>query len=85
MNASHPNGYTLQTQQDYLDFASPVPRLGSKVGMDVVRVGLFNIIADGKYLDYEASTGNLSELPRHGPKGQITKSTTNHHGHLPSV
>jgi biopolymer transport protein ExbB len=48
---------------------------GTKAPMDVVRVGVFNIVTDGKYLKYEPSTGNVSELPRQPEQGRFTDST----------
>ncbi|HJP04664.1 MAG: MotA/TolQ/ExbB proton channel family protein [Gammaproteobacteria bacterium] len=47
---------------------------GSEEQMDVVRVGLFNIVSDGKYLRYGG--GNLSELPRQPEQGRFTGSTS---------
>jgi biopolymer transport protein ExbB len=38
---------------------------------DVVRVGLFNVISDGKYLEYVPETGRLVELQRQ-PAGRYT-------------
>jgi biopolymer transport protein ExbB len=37
---------------------------GEKQSKEVVRVGAFNLIADGKYLNYNSATGTLSELTR---------------------
>ncbi|NKB37363.1 MAG: energy transducer TonB [Gammaproteobacteria bacterium] len=37
---------------------------GDVTKKDVIRVGTFNIIADGKYLRYNRQTGKISELPR---------------------
>lgn len=37
---------------------------GEKVNKEVVRVGSFNLIADGKYLTYNETTNTLSELTR---------------------
>ncbi|WMN62094.1 MotA/TolQ/ExbB proton channel family protein (plasmid) [Pseudoalteromonas xiamenensis] len=37
---------------------------GEKQAKEVVRVGAFNLIADGKYLNYNSATGTLSELTR---------------------
>jgi len=48
---------------------------GTEETMDVVRVGLFNIITDGKYLSYEPTTGNVSELPRQPEQRRFTRST----------
>ncbi|MCB1749795.1 MAG: MotA/TolQ/ExbB proton channel family protein [Gammaproteobacteria bacterium] len=37
---------------------------GAEVEKDVVRVGAFNVVADGKYLSFVPETGNLIELGR---------------------
>jgi len=37
---------------------------GSQVQRDVVRVGVFNAISDGKFLQYLPETGKLIEIPR---------------------
>ena len=42
--------------------------------MEVARVGLFNIVADGKYLIFE--DGDLAELPRQPEAGRFTGSTS---------
>ncbi len=47
---------------------------GTEQAMDVVRVGLFNIVANGKYLAY--SNGALSELPRQPEQGRFINSTS---------
>jgi len=49
---------------------------GSEQDMDVVRVGLYSILTDGKYLNYEPSTGNVSELPRQPDQSRNTDSTS---------
>jgi biopolymer transport protein ExbB len=49
---------------------------GSKSQTTVVRVGAFNIIADGKYLNYEPTTGNVSEIPRQPEGRRYTSSTS---------
>jgi len=46
---------------------------GNEEAMDVVRVGLFNVVASGKYLEY--SNGSLSELPRQPEQSRFIKST----------
>jgi biopolymer transport protein ExbB len=47
---------------------------GKQVEEEVVRVGAFNIIADGKYLQYTPETGNVLELPRQ-PQARFVKTT----------
>ncbi|MFT7459806.1 MAG: biopolymer transport protein ExbB [Planctomycetota bacterium] len=37
---------------------------GNTVDKEVIRVGTFNLIADGKYLNRDIKTGRVSELPR---------------------
>ncbi|MCF2855963.1 MotA/TolQ/ExbB proton channel family protein [Pseudoalteromonas sp. SMS1] len=37
---------------------------GAKVSKEVLRVGAFNLIADGKYLNYSSETNTISELTR---------------------
>jgi len=49
---------------------------GTQAPTEVVRVGLFNIVTDGKYLKYEPATGNVSELPRQPEQGRFTDSTS---------
>jgi biopolymer transport protein ExbB len=47
---------------------------GRETPMEVARIGLFNIVADGKYLIYE--DGDLAELPRQPEAGRFTGSTS---------
>lgn len=42
---------------------------GSKAETMVTRIGAFNLTADGKYLNFQATTGQLIELPRQ-PQGK---------------
>jgi biopolymer transport protein ExbB len=44
---------------------------GEEENRDVVRVGLFNVISDGKYLEYVPETGRLVELQRQ-PQSRFT-------------
>ena len=37
---------------------------GEEVEEDIIRVGVFNLVADGKYLKYDPETGKISELLR---------------------
>jgi biopolymer transport protein ExbB len=56
-------------------FTTPVMTVdGKETTMEVVRVGLFNIVADGKYLIFE--DGDLAELPRQPEAGRFTGSTS---------
>jgi biopolymer transport protein ExbB len=47
---------------------------GRETTMDVARVGLFNIVSDGKYLVYQ--NGSVAELPRQPEGGRFTGSTS---------
>lgn len=49
---------------------------GQEQQLDVVRVGAFNIITDGKYLKFEPATGNVSELPRQPEQSRFVDSTS---------
>jgi biopolymer transport protein ExbB len=44
---------------------------GEEEQRDVVRVGLFNVVSDGRYLEYVPETGRLVELQRQ-PAGRYT-------------
>ncbi|ODS13909.1 MotA/TolQ/ExbB proton channel family protein [Pseudoalteromonas tetraodonis] len=44
---------------------------GNKVQKEVVRVGAFNLISDGQYLEYTPSTNTISQLTRQ-PSGRFT-------------
>ena len=50
---------------------------GGKNSTEVVRVGSFNIITNGKYLHYEPETGNVIEIPRQPEGRRFTGSTAN--------
>ncbi len=47
---------------------------GREQDMEVARVGLFNVVADGKYLQYVA--GTLSELPRQPEQARFQSSAS---------
>ena len=47
--------------------AKVVDENGERVDKNVVRVGAFNVIGDGKYLDYLTDVGTLRVLPRQPP------------------
>jgi biopolymer transport protein ExbB len=56
-------------------FEATINRLsGEQVTTDVVRVGSFNIIADGEFLDYQSEVGALVELARQ-PAARYTNTT----------
>jgi biopolymer transport protein ExbB len=44
------------------------------VNTDVTRVGLFNIVSEGGYLEYNPVTGSIKELLRQPPQGRYTSS-----------
>jgi biopolymer transport protein ExbB len=46
---------------------------GDLVKKDIIRVGSFNIVADGKYLRYNPRTKKISELPRQ-PEDRVVKT-----------
>jgi biopolymer transport protein ExbB len=48
---------------------------GEQVSEDVVRVGGFNIVADGRYLSHNPDSNTLAELQRQ-PQGRFTASTS---------
>ena len=48
---------------------------GEREPTEVVRVGLFNIVTDGKYLTYIQETGNVTELARQPEQGRYIGST----------
>lgn len=48
---------------------------GGKETQEVVRIGPFNLVADGKYLQYNPSTGNVAELPRQ-PQARFTSTAS---------
>ena len=49
---------------------------GDILNEDIVRVGPFNILADGRYLQRDAETNSVSELQRQPEQGRFTGSTT---------
>jgi biopolymer transport protein ExbB len=48
---------------------------GEKLETEVARVGSFNIVSDGKYLEFSEETGNVLELPRQ-PQGRFVGTTS---------
>ena len=47
---------------------------GIEEEVEVVRVGVYNIVADGKYLQYSPETGNVTELSRQPQQSRYTDS-----------
>ena len=56
--------------------ATVITANGDEVKEDVIRVGLFNVIANGKYLQYQSATGKLEELARQ-PKSRFLETADN--------
>ena len=56
--------------------ASVIDVDGETSDCDVVRVGLFNAVCDGKYLEFAASKGQYAFLPRQ-PEGRYTRTANN--------
>ncbi len=49
---------------------------GTEATIPVVRVGAFNIVTDGKYLNFTPETGNVVELQRQPDAARYTDSTS---------
>ena len=49
---------------------------GDILNEDIVRVGPFNILADGRYLERDPETNSVSELQRQPEQGRFTGSTS---------
>ncbi|MBA6292012.1 MotA/TolQ/ExbB proton channel family protein [Colwellia sp. MB3u-70] len=52
---------------------------GTKVNQEITRVGGFNLIADGKYLEYINETGTVAELIRQPSERFLTTTTALSH------
>ena len=48
---------------------------GVEESRDIVRIGGFNLVSDGKYLQYKPDTGRVSELQRQPEQGRFVNST----------
>ena len=48
---------------------------GERITDDIVRVGVFNIVFEDGYLQYDEQTGNVTELQRQPEQGKYTGST----------
>ncbi len=48
---------------------------GQQTELDVTRVGVFNLITNGKYLQYTPETGNVTELARQPQQVRFVKTT----------
>lgn len=49
---------------------------GVRETVEIARVGVFNVVADGRYLKYDSDTGNVSELQRQPEQGRFVNSTS---------
>ena len=49
---------------------------GEEISEDVVRIGTFNIIADGRYLQHNPETNSVSELQRQPSQARFIDSTS---------
>jgi biopolymer transport protein ExbB len=49
---------------------------GNRTTRDVVRVGAFNLVSDGRYLSYEPATGVVAELVRQPDQRRFISSTS---------
>jgi len=47
---------------------------GDKVEQEIIRVGAFNLVSDGKYIQFDPTDGSLVELPRQ-PSGRFTSTS----------
>ena len=73
--------YELQNEMiaggDVVKFTTTVIDVdGETSECEVTRVGLFNAVCDGKYLEFASSKGQYAFLPRQ-PAGRYTKSAKN--------
>jgi biopolymer transport protein ExbB len=63
-------GRVVRMQQEVVDIN------GNRNMRDVVRVGAFNIVSDGKYLSYEPATDTVAELVRQPDQRRFISSTS---------
>jgi biopolymer transport protein ExbB len=47
---------------------------GERITSDVVRIGVFNLVFEDGYLQYDSTTGNVTELQRQPEQSQYTNS-----------
>jgi biopolymer transport protein ExbB len=52
--------------------ATIVTRSGDEVETQVIRVGAFNVVADGRYLAWDPGVGKLADLPRQPPSRYVS-------------
>jgi len=63
------SGNIIRFDQEFANAA------GERVTDEVIRVGVFNIVYDGGYLEYDSTTGNVNELQRQPEQSRYTDST----------
>ena len=67
----------MAASKEVLSFSTNVVDVNGETSeCNVTRVGLFNAVCDGKYLEYAASEGKYAFLPRQ-PAGRYTKTAKN--------
>lgn len=50
---------------------------GDQRDIDLVRVGVFNLVGEGQYFQYSADTGSVAELPRQPQQAKFVDSAAN--------
>ena len=74
--------FELQREATELGKVKRIPALtiatkaGEQEERDIVRIGAFNLVSDGKYLQYNPNTGTVSELQRQPEEGRFISSTS---------
>lgn len=63
------SGNVVRFQQEFASAS------GERVTDEVIRVGVFNLVYDGGYLEYDSTTGNVTELQRQPEQSRYTDST----------
>lgn len=53
---------------------------GDQRDIDLVRVGVFNLVGEGKYFQYSADTGSVAELPRQPQQSKFVDSAADLYG-----
>jgi biopolymer transport protein ExbB len=57
-------------------FQSEVDSSAGPETREIVRVGAFNLVSDGKYLKWEPSTQHIQDLPRQPPQARFVNTTS---------
>ena len=74
--------FELQREATELGKVKRIPGLtiatkaGEQEARDIVRIGAFNLVSDGKYLQYKPETGTVSELQRQPEESRFINSTS---------